>query len=124
MQNYYLHPKRIVYDYHYRRVYERNVGHYKKLYSSDSKKGPRFKMPDVYPVIWEHGRRNYALRADGILAIVCPISDDTEIAGIGIFNADVEQTKRLMDGDPAVAEGVLNYEIHPTRSFPGDELPK
>jgi hypothetical protein len=80
-------------------------------------------MPDVYPVIWEHGRRNYALRADGILAIVCPISDDTEIAGIGIFNADVEQTKRLMDGDPAVAEGVLNYEIHSTRSFPGDELP-
>jgi hypothetical protein len=88
------------------------------------KKGPGFKMPDVFPIIWEHGRRNYALRADGILAIVCPISDDTEIAGIGIFNADVEQTKKIMDGDPAISEGVLSYEIHPTRSFPGDKLPK
>ena len=88
------------------------------------KKGPGFKMPDVYPIIWEHGRRNYALRADGILAIVCPILDNTEIAGIGIFNADVEQTKEIMDGDPAVIDGVLVYEVHPTRSFPGDNLPK
>jgi hypothetical protein len=61
------------------------------------KKGPRFKMPDVYPIIWEHGRRNFALRAEGILAIVCPISDDTDIAGIGIFNADVAQTKKIME---------------------------
>jgi len=27
-------------------------------------------------IIWEHGRRNYALRAEGVLSIVCPIIDD------------------------------------------------
>ncbi len=88
------------------------------------KKGPAFKMPDVFPVIWEHGRRNYALRADGLLSIVCPVSDNTEMAGIGIFNADVEETKKILEGDPAIKEGILVYEIHPTRSFPGDSLPK
>ena len=88
------------------------------------KKGPAFKMPDCFPVIWEHGRRNHVLRVEGLLSIVCPVMDDTEIAGIGIFNADVEQTKIIMEEDPAVKEKILVYEIHPTRSFPGDSLPK
>jgi|SRR5215467_71274 len=88
------------------------------------KKGPEFKMPDVYPTIWEHGRKNFELRAEGILSIVCPISDDTEMAGIGIFNASIEETKKLMEADPAIIKGILTYEIHPTRSFPGDILPK
>ena len=87
------------------------------------KKGPEFKMPDSYPTIWEHGRRNFALRADGLLSIVCPINDGTEIAGIGIFNADEEETKKIMDGDPTIVAGILVYEIHPVRSFPGDSLP-
>jgi len=29
-----------------------------------------------------------------------------------------------MDQDPAVKEGVLVYEAHPCRSFPGDCLPE
>jgi hypothetical protein len=29
-----------------------------------------------------------------------------------------------MDEDPAVAAGILSYEIYTTRSFPGDSLPK
>ncbi|MBS1916943.1 MAG: hypothetical protein JST87_11745 [Bacteroidetes bacterium] len=86
------------------------------------KKSSAFKMPDVFPVIWEHGRRNFSLREDGILMIVCPISEDKEMAGIGIFNADAEKTKAIMDEDPAVKAGVLVYEIYPTRSFPGDSL--
>ena len=88
------------------------------------KKGPAYKMPDVFPTIWEHGRRNFALRADGLLSIVCPTAGETEMAGIGIFNASVEETKEIMDKDPAVTAGVLIYEIHPVRSFPGDSLPK
>jgi hypothetical protein len=27
-----------------------------------------------------------------------------------------------MDGDPAVQAGVLSYEVHPVRGFPGDGL--
>lgn len=32
-------------------------------------------------IIWEHGRRNMSLQADGILPIVCPVTDDSDIAG-------------------------------------------
>ena len=28
-----------------------------------------------------------------------------------------------MDADPAVQAGVLTYELHPVRSFPGSSLP-
>ena len=28
-----------------------------------------------------------------------------------------------MDEDPAIKEKILTYEVHPTRSFPGDGLP-
>jgi hypothetical protein len=86
------------------------------------KRSAAFKMPDAFPVLWEHGRKNFSLREDGVLMIVCPISEDKEMAGIGIFNADAATTKAIMDEDPAVKAGLLVYEIYPTRSFPGDSL--
>jgi uncharacterized protein YciI len=73
-------------------------------------------------IVWEHGRRNFVLRADGVLSIVCPVPDDREVCGIGIFDADADQVRRLMDEDPAVRAGVFVYELHPCRSFPGDAL--
>ncbi len=33
--------------------------------------------PGVDKIIWEHGRRNFALRADGVLPIVCRVADDS-----------------------------------------------
>jgi hypothetical protein len=74
-------------------------------------------------VIWEHGRRNFALRADGRLAIVCPVRDDSEVSGIGIFTTDAAETAAIMDEDPAVKAGIFSYAIHPTRTFAGDSLP-
>ena len=74
-------------------------------------------------IIFEHGRRNFSLRADGLLSIVCPVVDDTDLCGVGIFNASVERTQELMADDPAVLDGVFSYEVHPVRSFPGDALP-
>lgn len=74
-------------------------------------------------VIWEHGRRNFALRAEGLLSIVCPITDDSDLCGLGIFSTSVERTRELMDADPGVRAGVFTYEVHPARSFPGDALP-
>jgi hypothetical protein len=47
------------------------------------KAGPNRNLPGVEKIIWEHGRRNFSLRKDG----------------------------------------VLSYEIHECRSFPGDKLP-
>jgi hypothetical protein len=87
------------------------------------KKTPKLQEPDAPAVIWEHGRNNFSLRADGILAIVCPVADDSEWAGIGLFNAPPEETARIMDDDPAIRAGVLTYEVHPIRGFPGDSLP-
>lgn len=75
-------------------------------------------------IIWEHGRRNHALRLQGLLSIVCPVGGGSEIAGIGIFNASVEEVKAIMDEDPGVKAGVFVYEIHQCRGFPGDSLPE
>lgn len=87
------------------------------------KKGPAYDPPRSDALIWEHGRRNFALRAVGLLSIVCPISDDTELAGAGIFDADQAEVEPIIAADPAVQAGVLTFEVHPARSFPGDCLP-
>ena len=83
----------------------------------------RYDEPEAGAIIWEHGRRNHSLRAGGVLAIVCPIADNTEWAGIGIFDKTPEETARIMDEDPAVQANVLSYEVHPVHGFPGDSLP-
>ncbi len=58
-----------------------------------------------------------------MLSIVCPVRDGGEVNGVGIFNANEDETRAIMDGDPGVQAGVFVYELHPTRSFPGDALP-
>ena len=84
------------------------------------KAGPNHGLPVAEKVIWEHGKRNFLLRARGLLPIICPITDESVLAGIGIFNADVDEAKSIMDQDPAVKEGILVNEAHPCRGFPGD----
>ncbi len=81
-------------------------------------------QPDAMKIVWEHGRRNFQLRADGVLSIVCPISDASGVSGIGIFNASVEDTRKIMEGDPGVQAGLFTFEVHGCRSFPGDALPR
>jgi hypothetical protein len=48
--------------------------------------GPQYGTEEAKPIIWEHGRRNFELRADGLLNIVCPITDDSPLCGVGIFS--------------------------------------
>ncbi len=88
------------------------------------KAGPRRDRPDLKQIVWEHGRRNFSLRAEGKLAIVCPVLGQNEVRGIGIFTTGVDATKALMDDDPGVKEGAFVCEVYPVRSFPGDSLPK
>lgn len=83
---------------------------------------PKLVRPDVDPIIWEHGRRNFALREAGLLDIVCPVGDETGLCGVGIFNADPEQVRELMEGDPGVQAGIFSYELHTCRGFPGSVL--
>src|SRR5262245_12650649 len=49
------------------------------------KAGPNKDMPGAEKIIWEHGRRNFAMRAEGLLAIVCPVRDGSDVSGVGIF---------------------------------------
>jgi hypothetical protein len=84
--------------------------------------GPAKDDPDFKKIVWEHGRRNFQLRAEGKLCIVCPVRDESDVAGFGIFATDPEETKRIMDDDPGVRAGIFTYEVHPCISFPGDAL--
>jgi hypothetical protein len=85
--------------------------------------GERYGTEGADKIVWEHGRNNFSMRADGLLSIVGPVRDDSELCGVGIFNASIEETTKLMDADPGVQAGVFTYEVHPVRSFPGDALP-
>ena len=85
---------------------------------------PKRKEPGANKLVWEHGRRNFALRADGVISIVCPIADDSGVSGVYIFNADMQKVTEIMEQDPAIKAGIFTYELHPSKSFPGDELPR
>ncbi|MGA2874360.1 MAG: hypothetical protein ABSE82_02365 [Nitrososphaerales archaeon] len=80
--------------------------------------------PGADQIVWEHGRRNFVLRRDGRLCIVCPATDEGNVSGLYIFNTDVDETRKIMDEDPAVRSGIFRYDIHSVRSFPGDSLAK
>lgn len=84
--------------------------------------GPRYGTPEAAPILWEHARRNFALRADGVLNVVCPVTDDSPVCGIGLFDADLDSTVALMEQDPGVVAGVFTFQAHPVRGFPGDAL--
>ena len=83
---------------------------------------PEYFAEGSRPIVWEHGRRNMALQAAGIMPIVCPVGDD-EISGIGIFNTDPDEARAIMADDPGVRAGIFTIEVHACRAFPGDALP-
>ena len=87
------------------------------------RRGPNYSTGEAAAIIWEHGRRNLALHYAGVLAIMGPIRDGGEIAGVSIFAAEPDEVERIMAGDPAVQAGVLTFEVHPAIGFPGDCLP-
>jgi hypothetical protein len=87
------------------------------------KRGPSYDDDAAPAIIWEHGRRNFGLRDDGVLAVVLPVTDGSDVCGIAVFAATVDATTAIMNDDPGVAAGVFTYEVHPCRGFPGDSLP-
>jgi hypothetical protein len=87
------------------------------------KDGPNRHAHHANAVIEEHRRRIQQLRADGLLSILCAVDDDTEVDGIGIFDLDAKRTRDLMDIDPGIRTGILDYEVHPVLGYPGDALP-
>lgn len=84
---------------------------------------PSFVRPDVDATVWEHGRRNMQLVEAGLLPIVLPVTDDSDVVGVGIFAATPHDTCTILDDDPGVRAGIFTYELHPVRGFPGATLP-
>lgn len=65
----------------------------------------------------------FSLKEGGHVSIFGPLTDNSNIRGILIFNVtDIGQVKKLMDGDPHVKAGHLSYEIHPWFGVPGQTL--
>jgi YCII-related domain len=87
------------------------------------RKSAKYQSPEVDAIVWEHGRRNFALREHGTLAIVMPVIDDSETAGIGIFDAPPDEVVEIMNADPGVQAGIFTYEVQRVRGFPGSSLP-
>jgi hypothetical protein len=79
--------------------------------------------PGAEKVVWEHGRRNFALRAEGKLPIICPATDESDWAGMAIFDVTPEEVERIMADDPGVRAGLFTYELHPVMGFPASSLP-
>ena len=80
-------------------------------------------MDGADQIVWEHGRRNFSLRADGVLSIVCPVLDGSTGRHRHLQRHSGGDAVRSWTSDPGVQAGVFVYELHPCRSFPGDALP-
>ena len=83
----------------------------------------KFVRPEVDAIVWEHGRRNFALREQGVMPLVMPVNDDSDWAGIAVFDAPPDEVAAIMDHDPGVTAGIFTYEMHLVRGFPGSTLP-
>ncbi|MEV6898776.1 hypothetical protein [Amycolatopsis sp. NPDC051372] len=70
----------------------------------------------------EHQRRMVSLRAEGVIAILCPVASDT-VAGVAIMTVPAEEATKIMAEDPCVRAGMMRCEVLPCHGFPGDTLP-
>jgi len=83
--------------------------------------GPQRYKDDADVTEREHQRRMVSLRADGLIAILCPVASDT-LAGIAIMNVPPEEAGKILDDDPCVQAGMMRREVHLCHGFPGDAL--
>src|SRR5919197_1474511 len=84
--------------------------------------GPERYQDGAEAIELEHQRRMVSLRADGVIAILCPILSDT-IAGMAVMPVPAEEAQEIMAEDPCVRAGMMTYEAYSCLSFPGDSLP-
>ena len=74
--------------------------------------GARHGEPGVDKILWEHGRRNFALRAEGLLAIVCPVNDGSQVKGVGILGGYYARKSRRGRGAPVLDRAKLTEGKH------------
>ncbi|WP_200950467.1 hypothetical protein [Nocardia sp. Root136] len=64
--------------------------------------GPKRSMDGADAIEFEHQRRVVSLRAEGVIAVLCPVVSDT-VAGVAIMTVSAEQAAEIMAADPAFA---------------------
>jgi hypothetical protein len=70
----------------------------------------------------EHQRRMVSLRADGIIAILGPIQDES-LAGLAVLTVPHDAGIAIMADDPCVRARMMHCDVYPCLGFPGDSLP-
>ncbi|HEX8867006.1 MAG TPA: hypothetical protein VF821_15210 [Lentzea sp.] len=70
----------------------------------------------------EHQRRMVSLRAEGTIAVLCPVLSE-DVAGVAIMTKPAEEAAEIMAADPCVEAGMMRVEVRPCLGFPGDALP-
>jgi uncharacterized protein YciI len=70
----------------------------------------------------EHQRRMLSLRAEGTIAVLCPVQSEG-ICGVAIMTQTMEEARETMAADPCVQAGMMTVEVLPCVGFPGDSLP-
>lgn len=66
--------------------------------------GPERTMDGADAIELEHQRRTVSLRAEGVIAILCPVASDT-VAGVAIMTVSTEEAAAIMAADPACEQG-------------------
>ena len=70
----------------------------------------------------EHQRRMVSLRAEGTIAVLCPVISDG-LCGVAIMTRTPDEALEIMTADPCVRAGMMTVEVLPCVGFPGDSLP-
>ena len=83
---------------------------------------PQRTMDGAEAVELEHQRRMVSLRADGVIAVLCPVASDTT-CGVAIMTVPAEKASEIMASDPCVRAGMMRCQVHPCHGFPGDAIP-
>ena len=90
------------------------------------KRGPNYdymEADDLRQNQMQHLQYLFGLRDRGILAINGPVTDESEIVGVSIYNsANKEEVESFVTNDPGVRSGRFDYEIYNWFSIPGDKL--
>jgi hypothetical protein len=71
----------------------------------------------------EHQRRMVTLRADGTIAVLCPVMSDS-LCGVAVMTESQDRAQEIMAADPCVRVGMMTVEVLPCAGFPGDSIPR
>lgn len=89
------------------------------------KRGPNRSQPKAVADSIQKGHLSHInkMAESGQLCIAGPFGDDGDWRGILIFKTkSIQETRDLVEPDPAIKSGRLTYEIHPWWSMKGARL--